>query len=51
MNRKKILPFVLLTLLISWTAAGLYYLSGLEWGTYYAMAFAIVYMFSPCSAP
>ncbi len=47
MDRKKILIFVILTLLISWIAAGLFYLSGLEWGTLYATAFAVVYMFFP----
>ena len=47
MNRKKILIFVILTLLISWTAAGLFYLSGIGWGTFTATAFAIVYMFFP----
>ncbi len=47
MNRKKILTFVCFTLLVSWTAAGLFYLSGLEWGTLFAMAFAILYMFIP----
>ncbi len=47
MDRKKILIFISLTLLISWTAAGLYYLSGLEWGTPFSLAFAIMYMFFP----
>ncbi len=47
MNRKKILTFVSLTLLISWSAAGLFYLSGLEWGTLIATGFAIIYMFFP----
>jgi len=47
MDKKKIFIFVILTLLISWTAAGLFYLSGLDWGTFPAMAFAIVYMFFP----
>jgi len=47
MDRKKIVTFVCLTLLISWTAAGLFYLSGLNWGTLFAMAFAIIYMFFP----
>ncbi|MGM0653111.1 MAG: CPBP family intramembrane glutamic endopeptidase, partial [Bacillota bacterium] len=47
MDRKKILIFISLTLLISWTAAGLFYLSGLEWGTLFATAFAIIYMFFP----
>ncbi len=47
MDRKKILTFVILTLLLSWTAAGLFYLSGIGWGTFPAMAFAIVYMFFP----
>ena len=46
-NRKKIFTFVILTILISWTAAGLFYLSGLEWSSFFAMAFAIVYMFFP----
>ena len=47
MNRKKILIFVTLTLLLSWTAAGLFYLSGTDWGTIPAMVFAIFYMFFP----
>jgi uncharacterized protein len=47
MNRKKILTFICLTFLISWTAAGLFYLSGLEWGNLVATAFAIVYMYFP----
>ncbi len=47
MDRKKITIFISLTLLISWTAAGLYYLSGLEWGTPFSLVFAIIYMFFP----
>ncbi len=47
MDRKKIFIFISLTLLVSWSAAGLYYLSGLEWGTTFSMVFAIVYMFFP----
>jgi len=47
MNRKKILTFICLTFLISWIAAGLFYLSGLEWGNLIATAFAILYMFFP----
>ncbi|MFO7953154.1 MAG: CPBP family intramembrane glutamic endopeptidase [Bacillota bacterium] len=47
MNRKKIFFFVTITLLISWAAAGLFYLSGAEWGTPFAMVFAIIYMFFP----
>jgi uncharacterized protein len=47
MNRKKILTFICLTFLISWTAAGLFYLSGLEWGNLIATAFAVLYMFFP----
>ena len=47
MDRKKIFIFISLTLLISWTAAGLFYLSGLEWGTPFSLVFAIIYMFFP----
>ena len=47
MKRKKIFLFVSITLLISWAAAGLYYLAGAEWGTLYATVFAGVYMFFP----
>lgn len=47
MDRKKISIFICLTLLISWSAAGLYYLSGLEWGTPFSLVFAILYMFFP----
>ncbi len=47
MNRKKICLFVSITLLISWAAAGLYYLAGAEWGTLYATVFGGVYMFFP----
>jgi uncharacterized protein len=47
MNRKKVLTFICLTFLISWSAAGLFYLSGLEWGNLVATAFAIVYMYFP----
>lgn len=47
MDRKKISIFIGLTLLISWSAAGLYYLSGLEWGTPFSLVFAILYMFFP----
>jgi membrane protease YdiL (CAAX protease family) len=47
MNRKKILTFICLTFLISWTAAGLFYLSGLGWGNLIATAFAVLYMFFP----
>lgn len=41
MNREKILIFVSLTILISWTAAGLFYLLDLEWGTPFSLVFAI----------
>lgn len=47
MDKKKIFIFISLTLLISWTAAGLFYLSGLEWGTTFSLVFAIIYMFFP----
>jgi len=47
MDRKKISIFIGLTLLISWSAAGLFYISGLEWGTPFSLVFAIVYMFFP----
>ncbi len=47
MDRKKIFIFISLTLLVSWSAAGLYYLSGLEWGTTFSLVFAIIYMFFP----
>jgi uncharacterized protein len=47
MNKKKILTFTGITFLISWTAAGLFYISGLEWGNLVATAFAIVYMYFP----
>ena len=47
MDKKKIIIFISLTLLVSWTAAGLYYLSGLEWGTPFSLVFAIIYMFFP----
>ncbi len=47
MNRKKIGLFVGLTLLISWTAAALFYLSGIGWGTPISLVFAVAYMFIP----
>jgi len=47
MDRKKISIFIGLTLLISWSSAGLFYISGLEWGTPFSLVFAIVYMFFP----
>lgn len=47
MDRKKISMFIGLTFFISWGAAGLYYLSGLEWGTPFSLVFAIIYMFFP----
>jgi len=47
MNRKKIVTFICLTFLISWAAAGLFYLSGLGWGNLIATAFAVLYMFFP----
>ena len=47
MDIKKILTFIGITFLISWTAAGLFYLSGLGWGNAVATAFAILYMYFP----
>ena len=47
MNTKKIFWFIFITLLISWMAAGVYYLASGEWGTLLAMVFAAGYMFFP----
>ncbi len=47
MNRQKVALFVILTILVSWIAAGLFYWSGLAWGSMESMVFAIVYMFFP----
>jgi len=46
-NTKKIFLFILITLFISWLAAGVYYLAGAEWGTPLSMVFAVGYMFFP----
>ncbi len=47
MNTQKIFMFILITFFISWTAAGVYYFVGGEWGTPLAMVFAAGYMFFP----
>ncbi len=47
MNTNKIFLFIFITFLISWAAAGVYYLAGGEWGTFLATVFAVGYMFFP----